>query len=152
MFIMNEVFYVILGWFLSFSTMYIKDFENNKRENLALLDVLISEFTQLHQALIEDYKSQLEDNSSLYVSPSFALSNKWWDSNKLLYMRRLPIEAKQFDKWNRVNEDIDLTKASPEEKANYASLTKETKNSLEQAIKYWQQSWYIILLHRLKHK
>lgn len=69
-----------------------------------------------------------------------------------LYMRRLPIEAKQFDKWNRVNEDIDLTKASQEEKANYASLTKETKNSLEQAIKYWQQSWYIILLHRLKHK
>jgi hypothetical protein len=67
-------------------------------------------------------------------------------------MRILPKEANQFDKWNEINESIDLLNATKEEITNYASLTKETKNSLEQAIKYWQQSWYIILLHRLKHK
>ena len=67
-------------------------------------------------------------------------------------MRILPKEANQFDKWNEINESIDLLNATKEEKVNYASLTKETKNNLEQAIKYWQQSWYTILLHRLKHK
>lgn len=156
---MTEALYVILGWLLSFLTMYIRDFIKEKDDKIQLLDILLLNLIKLDRATWQDAKERYRDFSGTknslqdHIYTTFIpTTNTWWNHEKLTFMRILPKEANQFDKWNEINESIDLLNATKEEKANYASLTKETKNNLEQAIKYWQQSWYTILLHRLKHK
>lgn len=60
---MAEALYVILGWLLSFLTMYIRDFIKEKDDKIQLLDILLLNLIKLDRATWQDAKERYRDFS-----------------------------------------------------------------------------------------
>ena len=133
---MRDVLLVFLGWVLSFcSTWWLSILQDRKR-NIALLTVLLHETaTAFEDAAI-----------AIYEGNHYATVNKWWQSNKILYVTHLPEEALLFDDWNASLEDgvTDL-------KALHQS-TKLLQSTLQQSKQYWLQKPCLLLFQITKRE
>lgn len=144
---MIEIICVFIGWVLSLATILIRDFISLRNENIALLELLLDDFiktSEASQKIIANYSEE-----SFHPMPYLPTSNSWWANNKLIYIRNLPKETLIFDKWNEIDENLEGLNNGTFNLDHYASLTKETKNSLTMSLEQWRMPLYKVLFLRL---
>lgn len=142
--IITEIFCVVLGWLLAQATTYINDVKKSQKRNSALLTILFNEFSDG----VLQTKDILQDDSG--YPPIKA--NSWWNGNKLLYYEELPIEAQLYDNWNNLDLSLITSDFNSANFKHYALVTSETRNSLQQALTYWRQPLWKLLVLQLTNK
>ena len=126
----NEIFCVILGWLISQCSDLLIYKINERKQNKAMLEILLREF-DLQKSLTIDAME-----SPIFLSKY----NEWWRNNKLLYFTNLPKEAKYFDIWNTISED------GPASLNGYLKTCDALKSHLTKSMQFWSRPLYQILI------
>ena len=141
--IITEIFCVVLGWVLAQATTFINDTRKSRKYKIALLTILLEKLTSDFSITKEIFLS------NAFQEPYYDV-DKWWENNKLRYYEEFPTEASLFNKWHKLNTSI-LEWHNKKLFNHYASVTAETRNSLQQTLQHWQQPLWKLFLYLLTH-